>query len=137
RVINASERWVTKSAISAKINGKELTSVISDIPPLSVYKMPFTIPSTILDTSSEKVNVDLELKDKDGRVVSTESLPLAVKSQYTHHKRPISSGVDGIIQHYRVAPDTNQTSYRSALSQSSHGASVAAVNPDNAYKQKE
>src|SRR5690554_1472178 len=55
RIVNSSERWVRKYTINAKVNGKELTSTVPDIPPLSVYKIPFSIAPTGLDTASQKV----------------------------------------------------------------------------------
>src|SRR5690606_5885274 len=103
RVVNSTGNWIKKYAISAKVNGKELSSAISDIPPFSVYKMSFAIPPTVLDPSSEKVNVGLELKDSGGKVVSTESLPLNVRSKYKHHSRTFISGIDGSVQYYSVA----------------------------------
>lgn len=137
RVVNSSEKWIKKYAIVASVNGKGLTTTVPDIPPLSVYKIPFSIASTALDTASEKVNMVLELKDKGGKVVSTETLPLNVRSKYKHHKRTFISGIDGSVQYYSVAPDTNKNSDGSALFLSVHGASVEAVNQANAYKQKD
>lgn len=137
RVVNSTGNWIKKYAISAKVNGKELSTTISDMPPFSVYKMPFAIPSTALDISSEMVQVDLELKDRGGRVVSTESMPLNIKSKYKHHKRTFISGIDGSVQYYSVAPDKNKASEGAALFLSVHGASVEAVNQANAYKQKD
>jgi hypothetical protein len=85
RVINASDKWIRKYAIVAKVNGQELTTKINDIPPFTVYKIPFSIPPSTLDTSLAKVNVDLSLIQSNGQQVSSETLALNVKSKNKHH----------------------------------------------------
>ena len=137
RVVNATENWVKDYAIVAKVNEKELTTVVSDIPPFSVYKIPFSIPSTTLDSTTEHVNVDLQLKQKNGQLVSNETLSLNVKSKFKHHKRTFISNIDNSVQYYSVAPDKSGKAEGAALFLSVHGASVEAVNQANAYKQKD
>lgn len=137
RVVNASDKWIRKYAIVAKVNDRELTTKINDIPPFTVYKIPFSIPSSTLDTSLAKVNVDLVLIQSNGQQVSTETLALNVKSKNKHHKRTFISDIDKSVQYYSVAPDKNGHSDGAALFLSVHGASVEAVNQANAYKQKD
>ena len=137
RVVNASDKWIRKYAIVAKVNDRELTTKINDIPPFTVYKIPFSIPSSTLDTSLAKVNVDLVLIQSNGQQVSTETLALNVKSKNKHHKRTFISDIDKSVQYYSVAPDSNGHSDGAALFLSVHGASVEAVNQANAYKQKD
>jgi len=137
RVINASDKWVRKYTVVAEVNGKELTTKISDIPPFTVYKIPFSIPSSTLDSSLAKVNVDLRLIHSNGQQVSTETLALNVKSKNKHHKRTFISDIDKSVQYYSVAPEKNGHTEGAALFLSVHGASVEAVNQANAYKQKD
>ncbi|PXX28260.1 prolyl oligopeptidase family serine peptidase [Arenibacter sp. ARW7G5Y1] len=137
RIINASDKWVRKHAIVAKVNGKELKSQVMDIPPFTVYKVPFSIPSSPLDTNLEKVNVDLQLLHGNGQQVSAETLTLNVKSKYKHHKRTFISDIDKSVQYYSVAPNKSGYKEGTALFLSVHGASVEAVNQANAYKQKD
>ncbi|MCK0136272.1 alpha/beta fold hydrolase [Arenibacter sp. S6351L] len=137
RVINASDKWVRKYAIVAKVNDRELTTEINDIPPFTVYKIPFSVPSSTLDTSMAKVNVDLGLIHSNGQQVSTETLSLNMKSKNKHHKRTFISDIDKSVQYYSVAPDKNGYTEGAALFLSVHGASVEAVNQANAYKQKD
>jgi len=137
RVVNATANWVKDYAIVAEVNQKELRTVVSDIPPFSVYKITFSIPSTTLDSTSEQVNVDLHLKQKNGQVVSSETLSLNVKSKFKHHKSTFISDIDRSVQYYSVAPDKSRNAEGAALFLSVHGASVEAVNQANAYKQKD
>jgi pimeloyl-ACP methyl ester carboxylesterase len=137
RVVNASERWIRKYAIQATVNGNELTTKVSDIPPFSISKVPFSIPSSTLDPSLEKVNVELRLLQINGEQVAKETLALNVKSKNRHHKRTFISDIDKSVQYYSVAPDKNGQTEGGALFLSVHGASVEAVNQANAYKQKD
>src|SRR5690606_7425053 len=137
RVVNASERWIRKYAIQATVNGNEQTTKVTDIPPFSIAKIPFSIPSSTLDTSLEKVNVDLRLLQGNGEQVANETLTLNIKSKNKHHKRTFISDIDKSVQYYSVAPDQNVQTEGGALFLSVHGASVEAVNQANAYKQKD
>jgi pimeloyl-ACP methyl ester carboxylesterase len=137
RVANTSEKWIKNYVINATVNGKEKTTTVPNIPPLTVYKIPFSIPSSDLGTAAEKVDLDLQLKQSNGRVVSTETLSLNVKSKSKHHKRTFISDIDKSVQYYSVAPEKNGNAEGGALFLSVHGASVEAVNQANAYKQKD
>src|SRR5690606_839324 len=96
-----------------------------------------SIPSSTLDTSLEKVNVDLRLLESNGEQVANETLALNVKSKNKHHKRTFISDIDKSVQYYSVAPDKDGQTEGEALFLSVHGASVEAVNQANAYKQKD
>jgi pimeloyl-ACP methyl ester carboxylesterase len=137
RVVNASDKWIRKYAIQATVNARELTTKVTDIPPLSISKIPFSIPSSTLDPAQEKVNVDLRLLQSNGDQVAIETLALNVKSKNKHHKRTFISDIDKSVQYYSVAPDKNGQTEGGALFLSVHGASVEAVNQANAYKQKD
>lgn len=137
RIVNSTEKWIGKYAIKALLNGKESISIVPDIPPLSVYKIPFSIDPGDLTAPAETLDMALELLDRSGKTVSKETVPLNVKSKYKHHKRTFISGMDGSVQYYSVAPDTNKGAEGAALFLSVHGASVEAVNQANAYKQKD
>ncbi|RTE53241.1 alpha/beta hydrolase [Arenibacter aquaticus] len=137
RVINASEKWVKGSRIEASLNKKVHSTIIQDIPPMSVYKVPFVISASGLDPQEEKAVVALTLKSAKGQLESSEVLTLNVKSKFRHHKRTFISGIDGSVQYFSVAPQKNGITEGAALFLSVHGASVEAVNQANAYKQKD
>jgi pimeloyl-ACP methyl ester carboxylesterase len=136
RVVNASEEWFKDGTISTSYGGKSENRQIIDLPPLSVTKIPFKTP-VISNTSEEKVNVSLNLKDSKGSVKSTMAVSLQVKSKHDHHKRTFLSDIDHSVQYYSVAPSTDKDSKQQAMFLSVHGASVEATNQARAYKQKD
>lgn len=136
RVMNANSSWYEGGSIVCSVNGLELKSSAPSISPMNVRKVPFQIPSPE-DKADAKVSYTLELLDKRGRVLHTESLELDVKSKYSHHKRTFISDIDGSVQYYSIAPSTNKDIENPALFFSVHGASVEAVNQARAYKQKD
>ncbi|GGW26746.1 hypothetical protein GCM10007383_09980 [Arenibacter certesii] len=137
RVINATGNWVKQHSIVAKVNKAELSTAVPDIPPYTVYKMPFSIPNSDLGQVDGKVELHLSLQRKNKDIVSKETLFLDVKSKYKHHKRTFVSAIDHSVQYYSVAPNTKKDQKGAALFLSVHGASVEAVNQANAYTQKD
>ena len=137
RIINASNDWLERHSINISLGASEAMTEIAPIPPLSVQKVPFTIPAAVLDSTVKSVDLDVKLIGKKGNSVDATTIPLNLKSKYRHHKKTFVSAVDGSIQYYSVAPATDKTKDSLALFLSVHGASVEAVNQANAYKQKE
>ncbi|TXE07918.1 prolyl oligopeptidase family serine peptidase [Gelidibacter salicanalis] len=136
RVVNATEYWIKDAIIEAKIADNITTTVIANIPPLSVQKVPFSFNINAVDTSKEGVDLQLNLKDNKGTHINNQTVPLEVKSKYKHHKKTFVSAIDGSVQYYSVAPSTTKEASQ-ALFLSVHGASVEAVNQANAYAQKD
>ncbi|MEQ6120658.1 alpha/beta hydrolase-fold protein [Reichenbachiella sp. MALMAid0571] len=137
RVMNTNKNWFKGGSIVCNINGSELKSPIPAVSPLNVRKIPFSIPVPKDLQSEGKVQAVVSLKDKSGRVLDTDTIQLAVKSKYKHHKNTFISDVDGSVQYYSVAPSLDQDTENQAMFLSVHGASVEAVNQANAYQQKD
>ncbi|WP_339708954.1 prolyl oligopeptidase family serine peptidase [uncultured Kriegella sp.] len=137
RIINASNDWLENHTVNVRLGSGEASTEIEAIPPLSVQKIPFAIPSVALDSASKSMDLEVNLIGKNGNSVDATTIPVNLKSKYKHHKKTFVSAVDGSIQYYSVAPATNRTKDSLALFLSVHGASVEAVNQANAYKQKE
>ncbi|MFD2825981.1 alpha/beta hydrolase-fold protein [Leeuwenhoekiella polynyae] len=137
RVMNTTDKWFKNGKIHVKIEDTEITTPVPNISPLIVRKVPFKIatPDGLVD--QETVNAYITLLDKSGKILSTDTLELVVKSKYKHHKNTFISHIDGSVQYYSVAPSLNKDSPNQALFFSVHGASVEAVNQANAYKQKD
>ena len=100
-------------------------------------KVPFKIAIPKGLKTQETINAFVTLLDKSGKTLSTDTLELAVKSKYRHHKNTFISNVDGSVQYYSLAPSLTKDTANQALFLSVHGASVEAVNQANAYKQKD
>ncbi|MBJ2173904.1 prolyl oligopeptidase family serine peptidase [Aureibaculum sp. A20] len=136
RVINATENWVKRATIDAKLGQKNLETSITTIPPLSVQKVPFTFASSPIEVSKEGIEMQLQLKNSKGVALDQQEVKLQIKSKYKHHKKTFISKLDGSVQYYSVAPSTTRDASQ-ALFLSVHGASVEAVNQANAYQQKD
>lgn len=136
RVINATENWINNAIIEAKITDNNTKTIITNIPPLSVQKIPFSFTSISVETLNENVDLHLYLKNKKGIVLNKQTVNLKVKSKYKHHKKTFISNIDGSVQYYSVAPSKSKEESQ-ALFLSVHGASVEAVNQANAYSQKD
>ncbi|GAA3555755.1 alpha/beta hydrolase [Snuella lapsa] len=137
RVINTTNGWVKNYAISATLEGETVLTNISQIPPMSVRKVRFSIPSVTNEDKIGASKLKLELKGSNKKTLNTKEVALQIKSKHKHHKRTFVSGVDGSVQYYSVAPSSDKTLTKGALFLSVHGASVEAVNQANAYKQKD
>ncbi|MBJ6366718.1 carboxylesterase family protein [Snuella sedimenti] len=137
RVINTTNGWIKNYAISATLEGETVLTNISQIPPMSVRKVRFSIPSITDESKIGATELKLELKGSSKRTLDTKEVSLQIKSKHKHHKRTFVSNVDGSVQYYSVAPSSDKTLANGALFLSVHGASVEAVNQANAYKQKD
>ena len=135
RIVNASKNWIKKHKIITKHSGKESAVNVPTIAPMSVRKVPITIPSA-QGQKIGKTTVLLELKNSRKQTVSRQEISLDVKTNTKHHKRTLISNIDGSVQYYSVAPST-KTDDAQAMFLSVHGASVEATNQARAYKQKD
>ena len=136
RVVNATENWIKDAIIEAKLADNITKTSITDMPPLSVQKVPFSFTSNAVDPSKESLDLQLNLKSNKEITFNNQTVSLEVKSKYKHHKKTFISQVDGSVQYYSVAPSTSKENSQ-ALFLSVHGASVEAVNQANAYVQKD
>lgn len=136
RVINATENWLKKATIEATVANHTTSTLITNIPPLSVQKVPFSFTSNTVEASKKSIDLLLNLKDKKAALLNSQTIPIEVKSKYRHHKKTFISNIDGSVQYYSVAPSTTKDASQ-ALFLSVHGASVEAVNQANAYTQKD
>ncbi|NKI27139.1 prolyl oligopeptidase family serine peptidase [Arenibacter sp. 6A1] len=136
RVVNATENWIKEAIIEAKLADNNTSTIIANIPPLSVQKVPFSFTSNPVDASKDRLDLQLNLKNNKGITFNNQTVTLEVKSKYKHHKKTFISKIDGSVQYYSVAPSTTKEQSQ-ALFLSVHGASVEAVNQANAYAQKD
>lgn len=137
RVINASDSWVKNHSVISEIKGIKVTHNVTNIPPLSVQKIPFKIASVYDSTLIGKADLKLSFNAENGSVVDSKTIQIEIKSKHKHHKRTLKSNIDGSVQYYSVAPSSNTNLKDGALFLSVHGASVEAVNQANAYKKKD
>jgi pimeloyl-ACP methyl ester carboxylesterase len=135
RIINSGHKWFKGGSISVTVNGIKLETLTPNVSPLNSRKIAIYIPNS--NSDEEKVDVQVELKDRNKKLLSEETISLNVKTNKKHHKRTFISNMDGSVQYYSVAPSSNDTLSKPALFFSVHGASVEATNQARAYKQKD
>ena len=137
RVMNTTDSWFKNGKIQVKVGDSETTTIVPNISPLMIRKIPFKIgvPSDL--ATKETIQAFITLLDNTGKTLNTDTLELAIKSKYKHHKNTFISQIDGSVQYYSLAPSLTKETENQALFLSVHGASVEAVNQANAYKQKD
>ncbi|MCB0649672.1 MAG: alpha/beta hydrolase [Saprospiraceae bacterium] len=137
RVMNTQENEYKGGSIVCKVGKEELTTTLPDVAPMYIRKLPFLIPNPAGLSDQDTVITVLLLKDNKGKTLAIDTIELAVKSTFKHHKRTFISDIDGSVQYYSIAPSSNKNIENPALFFSVHGASVEAVNQANAYQQKD
>lgn len=136
RLINATEKELRSMTITATLPTGETQTVATDnVMPLTVRKIKFKIPAAVNSVKGE-VKMTVEVKDRAGKVIDQQVVPIQVRSSSEHHERTFISGIDGSVQYYSVAPSQGGSQGK-ALVLSVHGASVEARNQARAYKLKE
>ncbi|MEH6407467.1 MAG: alpha/beta hydrolase [Leeuwenhoekiella sp.] len=137
RIMNTKENWFKGGKIVLKAGNIEIKTEVPAISPLTIRKVPFSIPVPANLTEEDTINYTISLLDKAGKKLASDSIALVVKSKYKKHKNTFISSVDGSVQYYSIAPSLTKDVDNQALFFSVHGASVEAVNQANAYKQKD
>lgn len=133
-IINQTEKSLTNLTISATLNGKSVveTGVLS-INPYSIFKSPFAFDASATTTKGDHTCL-LVLKQK-GKVLDQQSFTITAVDALEHHSYTFTSEIDGSVQYYSVAPQSENTSSR-ALFLSVHGAGVQAIGQARAYQPK-
>jgi hypothetical protein len=137
RVINATNSALKGARITCRQGKAEIETPVPPVSPMSIRKVPFRILFPDLKDGQTTVHYELSLHDLKGKLLATDTIELAVKSKYQHHKRTFLSQIDGSAQYYSVAPASIKDLENPALFLSVHGASVEATNQARAYQQKD
>lgn len=132
-VLNSSVKDLSTLSIKATLAGKTITSSLPVISSLLSRKVAvkIAVPDQI-----EKGNYPLQLSLYDGnKLVDTATLTLSAVNKGEHASYTFISKIDGSVQYYALAPQTNPTAHPS-LFLSVHGAEVEAISQARAYKPK-
>ncbi len=134
-VVNASEKPLTGLQLTSRLAGREQTTALPAIPPLSSRKVAFSFEGSGVSTKgSQSCELTLIQKGKslDKGVVMVEAV--APGASYS---RTFVSRIDGSLQYYAVTPQSSGSGSPSALFLSVHGAGVEASGQARAYKAKD
>lgn len=136
RLVNSTDEFLKGGKITSRLNGKEISTDVPSIPPLTIRKVPFEFDPSEAGVESESVNVGLELSF-NGRQVDETTIQVDVDQPNEHYSRTFISKIDGSVQYYGVAPQQSENKENSALFFSVHGAGVEAIGQARAYDAKD
>ncbi len=134
-VINTTSRELKELTIKSNMSGREVTTTIPAVPPLSFRKVPFNIDGSNVNASG-KLNCRIALMEK-GKVLDESDLPIESGTATDKYSNTFISAIDGSLQYYAVTPQTNGPVSNSALFLSVHGAGVEAIGQARAYEPKD
>ena len=134
-VINSSGKAIKGLQIKSNILGKEMTTAVPEILPMTSRKVPFSFNAANITTKG-KFDCVLTLtgngKNVDEAKIMVESV--APTEQYSS---TFISGIDNSLQYFAVTPQSPAGTNNSALFLSVHGAGVEAIGQARAYKSKD
>ena len=134
-VVNSTSLPLRDHALRAEIAGKEVTTRIPDIPPLSIRKVMFRFDGSGVNRTGQ-VECLLSLLQKGKRIAET-ALTISSVSAHQPYKCTFLSHIDGSLQYFAVNPRKGGSVPGRSLYLSVHGAGVEAIGQARAYQPKE
>jgi len=134
-VVNSTSLPLRDHALRAEIAGKEVTTRIPDIPPLSIRKVMFRFDGSGVNRTGQ-VECLLSLLQKGKRITET-ALTISSVSAHQPYKCTFLSHIDGSLQYFAVNPRKGGSVPGRSLYLSVHGAGVEAIGQARAYQPKE
>ncbi|MFT2008479.1 alpha/beta hydrolase-fold protein [Pontibacter sp. 13R65] len=135
-VINATAQPLTNLQLKSQLAGKELVTTAPTIPAMAIRKVGFKLdPSGVQQKGDQTAAISILQK---GKVLDAQQIKLTAVAPQEHYSNTFVSDIDGSIQYYGVAPQSQKTTGgASALFLSVHGAGVEASGQARAYKPKD
>jgi predicted esterase len=133
-LINQSVRSIHGARIRAVLAGREVVSILPDIPPMSSRKVPFRIDAAAI-TAKGRYTCQLTLL-VNGKSADQKEIRLSAIAPGERYDVTFLSQVDGSLQYYAVTPQTPASQPGAALFLSVHGAGVEASGQAAAYEPK-
>jgi len=134
-VINSSPVPIKNYQVKTMIGGKEVTTEVPVVPPMSTRKIIFEFNGEAI-TAKGQHECDVTLINK-GKVVDEKKIVIDAVEPTDKYSKTFVSNIDGSLQYYAVSPQTPASGEPSALFLSVHGAGVEAIGQARAYKQKD
>ncbi|SDL43235.1 Prolyl oligopeptidase family protein [Catalinimonas alkaloidigena] len=134
-VVNTTEKPLTNLSMRSRVEGKELTTELPTVPPLTTRKVGFWLDGSAV-TQEGNYTGQLALLQK-GKVLDEKEIPLEAPAPGRQYSATFVSDIDGSVQYYAVAPQQNSDGEAPALFLSVHGAGVEAIGQARAYRPKD
>lgn len=134
-VINSSAKELKGLTVRSSLGGKQVTSAVPAVPPMSSRKIPFSFDGSAASAAG-KLDCDVVLLEK-GKILDAAKVPVEVVTSADKYSSTFISKIDGSLQYYATTPQTNGTKKGAALFLSVHGAGVEAIGQAKAYQSKD
>lgn len=134
-VLNTSAKTIKGLQVKSNITGKEMTTAVPAIPPMSSRKIIFHFNGTGA-TQKGQHDCILQLLDK-GKLLDEKNIQVDAMDATDKYSNTFISNIDGSLQYYAVTPQTPSFQPGAALFLSVHGAGVEAIGQARAYQSKD
>lgn len=134
-VMNSSSKEQKGLQFSVTLQGKQVTTTIPSIPPMSSRKVPFSFDGSAVNAAG-KPECSIALVDK-GKIVDETKMTVEAVTPADKYSSTFISQIDGSLQYFAVTPQLNGFKKGSALFLSVHGAGVEAIGQARAYQSKD
>jgi len=137
-IVNTTTKALKGLQLKATIAGKEITTALPDIAPMTTRKTGFRMDAGNI---RQKGDASCKLSLLNGKqTIDEKTMALQVVDPGDHYSSTFVSNIDGSIQYYSVSPQVPavaNTAKAPSLFLSVHGAEVQAINQARAYLQKD
>jgi hypothetical protein len=134
-LLNTTQKELRGLKIKSSIAGKEMTTEVPVVPPMSTRKISFNFDGSGI-SGKGKYDCQLSLLDK-GKLVDETKISIESVNATEQYSNTFISAIDGSLQYYAVTPQSTSAKENSALFLSVHGAGVEAIGQAKAYKPKD
>ncbi|WP_295128125.1 PHB depolymerase family esterase [uncultured Chitinophaga sp.] len=134
-VVNSSSKALTGLQIRSTLQGKQQTTTLPAIPPMSTRKVPFSFDGSAIHAAG-KTDCGIVLLEK-GKTLDETTIPVEAVTPADKYSATFISKVDGSLQYYAVTPQLGGSRKDAALFLSVHGAGVEAIGQAKAYQSKD
>ena len=135
-VINSTDKFLRGLKIRSLISGsgKEMTSDVPSIPPLSTRKVIFHFNGSGNEKGDRECNLSLL---SNGKIIDEKKINISSVDGTNKYSSTFISDIDSSLQYYAVTPQSPESKPGSALFLSVHGAGVEAIGQARAYQSKD
>jgi dienelactone hydrolase len=133
-LINASAQPMAAVQLTSRLEGKEVVTTISSIPPMTIRKVGFRLDGgNVRQKGTYPLQISISQK---GQLLDKQELKVEAVEAHEHQSHTFVSEIDGSVQYYGVAPPSQPNLKSPALFLSVHGAGVEAIGQARAYQPK-
>jgi len=134
-LINTTSKTLKGLKIKSSLQGKEMSSDVPAIPPMSTRKIIFHFNGGGLAYNG---NYDCSLTlIENGKTLDEKKISIAAADKTNKYSSTFISDIDGSLQYFAVTPQSPAPHNGSALFLSVHGAGVEAIGQARAYQSKD